>query len=138
MSTGTPLNVPKGEGASEYAFYSKDTSFKPSEALASGTWENKWFYEQMDKVIDIILKLQNAGIAATWRPFHEAAGNAIAKQQADWTKAWFWWGMEGAEAYKKLWRTMFDYFKQKYCKGCAETANRKKTRARMYEQRHNT
>ena len=107
------FNVPKGEGASEYAFYSKDTSFKPSEALASGTWENKWFYEQMDKVIDIILKLQNAGIAATWRPFHEAAGNAIAKQQADWTKAWFWWGMEGAEAYKKLWRTMFDYFKQK-------------------------
>ena len=60
--------VPKGEGASEYAFYSKDTSFKPSQALASGTWENKWFYEQMDKVIDIILKLQNAGIAATWRP----------------------------------------------------------------------
>lgn len=107
------FNVPKGEGASEYAFYSKDTSFKPSEALASGTWENKWFYEQMDKVIDIILKLQNAGIAATWRPFHEAAGNAIAKQQADWTKAWFWWGMEGAEAYKKLWRTMFDYFQQK-------------------------
>ena len=59
------FNVPKGEGASEYAFYSKDTSFKPSEALASGTWENKWFYEQMDKVIDIILKLQNAGIALT-------------------------------------------------------------------------
>lgn len=28
--------------------------------------------------------------------------------------------------------------KQKYCKGCAETANRKKTRTRMYEQRHNT
>ena len=28
--------------------------------------------------------------------------------------------------------------KQKYCKGCAETANRKKTRARMYEQRHNS
>lgn len=26
--------------------------------------------------------------------------------------------------------------KQKYCKGCAETANRRKTRARMYEQRH--
>ena len=28
--------------------------------------------------------------------------------------------------------------KQKYCKGCAETANRKKTRTRMYEQRHNS
>lgn len=26
--------------------------------------------------------------------------------------------------------------KKKYCKGCAETANREKTRMRMYEQRH--
>jgi beta-mannanase len=60
-----------------------------------------------------MLKLQEAGIAATWRPFHEAAGNATAKKQANWTKAWFWWGYDGAETYKKLWIAMFDYFKQK-------------------------
>ena len=90
-----------------------ETTFRATNALKEGTWENKWFYEQMDLVADIILKLQEAGIAATWRPFHEAAGNAIAKQQANWTKAWFWWGYDGAETYKKLWIAMFDYFKQK-------------------------
>ena len=67
----------------------------------------------MDKVVATLLKLQDAGIAATWRPFHEAAGNATAKQQAAWTKSWFWWGYDGAETYKKLWTTMFNYFKEK-------------------------
>ena len=90
-----------------------ETTFKASNALVSGTWENKWFYEQMDKVVSVILQLQDAGIAATWRPFHEAAGNATAKQQASWTKSWFWWGYDGAETYKQLWHAMFDYFKQK-------------------------
>ena len=96
------------------ATYSPDkTTFKASNALVDGTWENRYFYAQMDRVIAVILKLQEAGIAATWRPFHEAAGNATTKQQANWTKAWFWWGYDGAETYKKLWIAMFDYFKQK-------------------------
>lgn len=107
------FNVPKSENSADNAFYIDGNNFKPSRAVTSGTWENKWFYEQMDKVINILLKLQEAGIAATWRPFHEAAGNATARQQAGWTKAWFWWGIEGAEVYKRLWRAMFDYFQQK-------------------------
>ncbi len=90
-----------------------ETSFKASNALKSGTWENKWFYEQMDKVVAVISKLQDAGIAATWRPFHEGAGNATLKSGASWGKAWFWWGYDGAETYKKLWMAMYDYFKQK-------------------------
>lgn len=90
-----------------------ETSFKASNVLKDGTWENRWFYEQMDKVVATLLKLQEAGIAATWRPFHEAAGNATHKVQANWTKSWFWWGYDGAETYKKLWVTMYDYFKQK-------------------------
>ena len=89
------------------------TTFKATNVLTEGSWENKWFYQEMEKVVSVILKLQDAGIAATWRPFHEAAGNATAKQQANWTKAWFWWGYDGAETYKKLWIAMFDYFKQK-------------------------
>ena len=89
------------------------TTFRASHIFTEGSWENKWFYEQMDKVADVILALQQKGIAAIWRPFHEAAGNATAKQQADWTKAWFWWGYDGADTYKKLWVTMFDYFASK-------------------------
>ncbi len=90
-----------------------ETTFRASHVFTEGSWENKWFYEQMDKVADVILALQQKGIAAIWRPFHEAAGNATAKQQADWTKAWFWWGYDGADTYKKLWVTMFDYFASK-------------------------
>lgn len=107
------FNVPKKEGDSDVTCTPSETTFNASNALKSGTWENKWFYEQMDKVVASILKLQDAGIAATWRPFHEAAGNATHKQQASWTKSWFWWGADGAETYKKLWTTMYDYFKQK-------------------------
>nr|ADA62505.1 bifunctional mannanase-xyloglucanase [uncultured bacterium] len=107
------FNVPKSQGSTDFTCTPSETTFKASNALVSGTWENTWFYEQMDKVAASILKLQEAGIAATWRPFHEAAGNACAKQQADWTKAWFWWGYDGADTYKKLWIAMYDYFKQK-------------------------
>jgi len=107
------FNVPKFEGSTDATCTPSETTFNTANALVSGTWENKWFYEQMDKVVATLLKLQDAGIAATWRPFHEAAGNATAKQQAYWTKAWFWWGYDGAETYKKLWIAMFDYFKEK-------------------------
>ena len=113
------FNVPKNESTavgmdgSGVTCTPGETTFKASNALKEGTWENKYFYAQMDRVIAVVLKLQEAGIAATWRPFHEAAGNSTAKQQADWTKAWFWWGYDGADTFKKLWIAMFDYFKQK-------------------------
>ena len=106
-------NTAPGTNGSGVTFSPDKTTFKASNALVDGTWENQYFYAQMDRVIAVILKLQEAGIAATWRPFHEAAGNATAKQQANWTKAWFWWGYDGAETYRKLWIAMFDYFKQK-------------------------
>ncbi len=89
------------------------TTFRAKNALTDGTWENKWFYGQMDKVIEVLLALQGKGIAAIWRPFHEAAGNATYKQQASWTTSWFWWGYDGAEVYRKIWKAMFDYFASK-------------------------
>lgn len=90
-----------------------ETTFRAKNIFTSDSWENKWFYQEMDKVVAIMLKLQDAGISATWRPFHEAAGNAMAITQASWTTSWFWWGYDGAETYKKLWQTMFDYFQTK-------------------------
>lgn len=113
------FNVPKSEkttvttSGGGVTFSPSETTFKASNALTAGTWENKWFYQEMEKVVNVILKLQEKGIAAVWRPFHEAAGNATAKQQANWTKSWFWWGYDGAETYKKLWIAMYDYFQQK-------------------------
>jgi len=110
-----PLNATTTPGAdgSGVTCTPSETTFRASNVFTEGAWENKWFYEQMDKVIAVVLKLQNAGIAATWRPFHEAAGNATAKQQASWTTSWFWWGYDGAEIYKKLWIEMYNYFQEK-------------------------
>ena len=88
------FNVPKsedttvGKDGSGVTCTPSETTFKASNALKEGTWENKYFYQQMDRVIAVILKLQDAGIAATWR-------------------------YDGAETFKSLWITMYDYFKQK-------------------------
>ena len=107
------FNVPKTEGGTDYTCSPGETTFRATNVFTEGSWENKWFYGQMDKVVATMLKLKEAGIVATWRPFHEAAGNATARQQAGWTKAWFWWGYDGADVSKRLWTTMYDYFKQK-------------------------
>ena len=88
-----------------------ETTFKAANALVSGTWENKWFYEQVDKVANVLLQLQNAGVAALWRPFHEAAGNATAKSGSG--SAWFWWGADGADTFKALWQALFNRLREK-------------------------
>lgn len=107
------FNVPKVEGSTDVTCTPSETTFRAKNVFTDGTWENRWFYDQMDKVVATLLKLQEAGIAATWRPFHEAAGNATYKQQVPWATSWFWWGYDGADTYKKLWTTMFNYFKEK-------------------------
>ena len=88
-----------------------ETTFKAANALVSGTWENKWFYEQVDRVANVLLQLQNAGVAALWRPFHEAAGNATAKNGSG--SAWFWWGADGADTFKALWQALFNRLREK-------------------------
>ena len=106
------FNVPvsRNAGNDDVTCTASLTEFSPSNALTSGTWENRWFYAQMDKVVDVILALQEKDIAALWRPFHEGAGNACAKHGGE---VWFWWGKEGPEVYKRLWNTMFEYFAEK-------------------------
>lgn len=113
------FNVPTAEGVvpgtdgSGVTCSTDKTTFKASNALKSGTWEYRWFYQQMDKVAAVLQKLQDADIVALWRPFHEGAGNSMHKTPASWATAWFWWGADGAETYKSLWRTMFNYFQEK-------------------------
>lgn len=113
------FNVPKtenttpGTDGSGVTCTPSETSFKAANVLTAGSWENKWFYQEMDKVVEVLQKLQDAGVVAVWRPFHEAAGNACLKSGASWGKSWFWWGYDGAETYKKLWQTMFNYFQNK-------------------------
>ncbi len=82
-----------------------ETSFDPSKVYVDGTMENKTALHDVDQVAGYLKTMQKRGIAVIWRPFHEAAGNMYEYEGG---KAWFWWGAQGPEAYKKLWRWMYD------------------------------
>ena len=110
---GVPNDEASINNSSNWNSSREGNSFVASNALKEGTWENRVFYDQMEKVANVILQLQDAGIAATWRPYHEAAGNTTLKSGASWGKAWFWWGADGPDVFKQLWIAMFDYFKQR-------------------------
>lgn len=82
------------------------TVFRPKNIFVDGSWEQKIADEDLALIASLLKKFQEAGIPVIWRPLHEASGNAISGGDA-----WFWWGVDGAEVYVKLWRKMFDYFK---------------------------
>ena len=86
-----------------------ETTFKPSNCLVEGTWENKVWSEDLAKVTGYLKTMQELGIAVLWRPFHEAKGNYDVYQAG--TGAWFWWGADGPEVCKQLWIAMYDYMK---------------------------
>jgi len=95
-----------------YNFYSDKSSFSISQALTEGTWQNDFIMKDMEKVAGYLKILQDAGVPVIWRPLHEAAGNYNLYGTKN--NAWFWWGREGAENCKKLYRLMRDTFEQKY------------------------
>ena len=83
-------------------FYTSGTNMKISNALKSdGSWDTssslyKNIIKDIDAIADRFLELQREGMACIFRPLHEASGG------------WFWWGREGAEPFKKLYRLMYD------------------------------
>lgn len=87
---GTP---PNGVG-----YESSKGKIDMTEALTRGSPLYEGMMKQMDEVAQYLLKLQEAGVPVLWRPFHEFDG------------AWFWWGKGGPEAFKKLWRLMYDRY----------------------------
>lgn len=105
-------NVPAYDGASRdsYTCTADRTDFKVSNIFKEGTWEYRTAQADLEEMAGYLKLLQDKGIPVIWRPLHEAAGNTYTQYASG---AWFWWGKEGAEQYKKLWRYMFDYFKEK-------------------------
>lgn len=89
---------------------SPTTSFSAANAVMEGTWENEFVKSDLEKVADRLKLLQEEGIVVIWRPFHEAAGNATIYNDG---KAWFWWGADGAEPCVRLWKMMYDYFRER-------------------------
>lgn len=100
--------VPATEDSGNYTCSPTETAFRCSNVFKENSWESKFFYAQLDKVCATLLKLQEAGISALWRPLHEGAGNAPSGGTA-----WFWWGDDGADSYVRLWKLMYSYMQQK-------------------------
>lgn len=100
-------NVPCEEGSTETAFYVKSanatyTTFSITNALTEGTWENEVLLADIDLIAQELTKLKEADVPILWRPLHEAEGG------------WFWWGAEGAEPCKKLYRLLYDKLTNEY------------------------
>ena len=99
-----------GEGSVDPGTGKRTTTvFSAANATREGTWENEVVKTDLKKLAGYLKLLRDKGIPVIWRPLHEAAGNIYNYKNG---KAWFWWGNDGAEAYKKLWIYIFNYFKK--------------------------
>ena len=105
MDTYTEDSLPNWELV---AFYNangaeKSTSFSPAKAVITGTAENDYINTDIDKIAHALMKLQEKDIPIIFRPLHEAEGSS----SLDGSGSWYWWGNDGAEAYKKLWKYLY-------------------------------
>ena len=88
---------------------SGQTSFSPSAIFSPGCEGYKTMLNRIDQVAKWLKPMKSANIPVLWRPLHEAQGNwTEAYPGTGWHKAWFWWGSDGPEAFKELWRVMYD------------------------------
>ncbi|HWQ92684.1 MAG TPA: glycosyl hydrolase, partial [Clostridia bacterium] len=78
----------------------RDKGVDLDELLKEGSDTHQRWMEQLDKIAAGLEQLQEAGVVAIWRPFHEMNGG------------WFWWGDKDPESFKRVWRHMFRYFTQ--------------------------
>lgn len=103
-------NVPSEEGKhtdEDVAFYvestgNKYTTFSITRALEEGTWEHEQLLADIDYVAQKFQILKDADAPVLFRPLHEAEG------------AWFWWGAEGPEPCKELYRLLYDKLTNEY------------------------
>lgn len=92
------LTIPAG---GDLGFDASSETFKASEVLVPGSWENQVATADVEKLAGYLKLLRDANIPVLWRPFHEAAG--------DYTwGAWFWWGNCGTEVTKDLWKWLYE------------------------------
>lgn len=72
--------------------------FDVARALSPGTPQNRAMMAQMQEIGALLAKLRDRQVPVLWRPFHEFSGD------------WFWWGKHGPDAFKALWRLMYDTY----------------------------
>lgn len=90
--------------------YSQNTDFSPSKAATVGTKENEYYLDALKVLAGEFKKLEAEGVPVMWRPLHEAEGGGGE------TGSWFWWGREGSDAYKDLWKYTYKVLTEDF--GC--------------------
>lgn len=80
------------------SFYTVNTEYNLEQALREKGEEYELLLKDMDLIAAQLKRFREQHIPVLWRPLHEADGK------------WFWWGASGAEAYKELYRLMYDRF----------------------------
>lgn len=80
------------------SFYTMNTDYDLAKALTEKGKDYELLIRDMDLIAGQLKRLKAEGIPVLWRPLHEADGK------------WFWWGASGAEAYRSLYRLMYDRF----------------------------
>ena len=101
-------NVPTEKGSDNIAFYVESTgntpytTFSVTNAVTEGTWEHEKILADIELIAGELKKAKDADVPILWRPLHEAEGG------------WFWWGAEGAEPCKKLYRLLYDKLTNDY------------------------
>ena len=86
-----------------------ETGFKPSAIFEPESDGYKTMMARIDQIAEWLKPLATARIPVLWRPLHEAQGNWSEQAPGvSWHKAWFWWGIDGPEAFVELWRVMYE------------------------------
>lgn len=99
----------------ECEFYGENTSFSLTNAVTDADLahlsleEIKTLYkngeisveaykivEDIDNISALMQRMEDENVTVMWRPLHEASGG------------WFWWGEYGEDAYKWLWKLLFE------------------------------
>jgi hypothetical protein len=91
----------KSGNANEYTDFDFTQGFTDPACTSNCTWNTesetyKQVVGDIDEIADMFLKLQEAGVAAIFRPLHEASGK------------WFWWGTKGGAAFQALYNLVYD------------------------------
>lgn len=89
-------------GGHDKSFYMEKTDFDASRVLKEGTPEREAFYHDMDVLAELLKPFCDEDIPILWRPFHESEGT------------WFWWGAQGPETARELYKLMYEHFTRKH------------------------
>lgn len=77
-------------------FYTESTNFDITAIFDPTSADYKSMISDIDYISSELQRFKDLNIPILWRPLHEASGT------------WFWWGANGPEALKELWRVMYN------------------------------